>query len=189
MTAALNGVITDPKKFNVPVTPEQMAHEASRAYNAGASIVHVHFRDQTDGHLPTWHPTVAQNTVDDISTKVPELLINATTGTAGNKGPYGGGPKGPTGGPIECLQATKPEIAALNCRSLNYLKTTSKNTWGWPPTLFDNTVEKLTTILQAMRQHNIVPECECFDTGIVRSLEMFQQVGILTSPYMVSLIM
>ncbi|MBW8855083.1 MAG: 3-keto-5-aminohexanoate cleavage protein, partial [Bradyrhizobium sp.] len=35
ITCALNGVLTDPKQHNVPVTPEQMAHEAKAAFDAG----------------------------------------------------------------------------------------------------------------------------------------------------------
>ena len=37
VTAALNGVLTDPAKFQIPVTPEEMATAASEAYDAGAS--------------------------------------------------------------------------------------------------------------------------------------------------------
>ena len=39
VTAALNGVLTDPAKFDIPVTPEKMAIAASEAYDAGASVV------------------------------------------------------------------------------------------------------------------------------------------------------
>jgi len=64
VTCALTGVLTDPNKFHVPVTPQEMAAATSQAYNAGASIVHCHFRDQRDGMgaLPTWD----LNTVGDI---------------------------------------------------------------------------------------------------------------------------
>ena len=34
-------------------------------------------------------------------------------------------------------------------------------------------------MLKAMRRLNVVPECECFDTGIVRSIGMFQSTGML----------
>src|SRR6059058_3883634 len=49
ITCALNGVLTDPKQHNVPVTPEQMAREARAAFNAGASIMHIHLRQQAPG--------------------------------------------------------------------------------------------------------------------------------------------
>jgi len=56
ITCALTGVLTNPKQHPVPVTPAEMALEARRAFEAGASIMHVHYRDQRDGmgHLPTW---------------------------------------------------------------------------------------------------------------------------------------
>ncbi len=58
LTCALTGVLTDPKQFNVPVTPEQMAQSAKEAFNAGASVMHIHFRQQEEGkqHLPSWDP-------------------------------------------------------------------------------------------------------------------------------------
>ena len=44
LTCALTGVLTDPLQHPVPVTPEQMAASAREAYNAGASIMHVHLQ-------------------------------------------------------------------------------------------------------------------------------------------------
>ena len=56
ITCAITGVLTDPGQHHVPVTPEQLAQEARRAYDAGAAVVHVHFRNQEPGkgHLPSW---------------------------------------------------------------------------------------------------------------------------------------
>jgi uncharacterized protein (DUF849 family) len=44
LTCALTGVLTNPQQHPVPVTPAQMAAEARDAFNAGASIMHVHLR-------------------------------------------------------------------------------------------------------------------------------------------------
>ncbi|MFM2419970.1 MAG: hypothetical protein RL385_4693, partial [Pseudomonadota bacterium] len=44
LTCALTGVLTDPRQHPVPVTPEQLALSAREAYDAGASVVHVHVR-------------------------------------------------------------------------------------------------------------------------------------------------
>ena len=56
VTCALTGVLTDPERFRVPVTPDEMAAGTQQAYDAGASVVHCHFRDQREGMgaLPTW---------------------------------------------------------------------------------------------------------------------------------------
>mmetsp|Transcript_21679 Transcript_21679/g.31547 ORF Transcript_21679/g.31547 Transcript_21679/m.31547 type:complete len:321 (+) Transcript_21679:37-999(+) len=191
VTAALNGILTDPAKFNIPVTPDELAVAASEAYDAGASVVHIHFRDQRPGkgHLPTWDPDVARSISDAIRAARPDIIVNFTTGTVGEVGPMGGGPLGPTGGPISCMEAGLPEIAALNSGTLNYLKTTSKKTWAWPPMAFTNPVEKINTMFKAMDRLGIKAECECFDTGIVRSIRMFEDVGMLKQPINVSLVM
>ena len=191
VTAALNGVLTDPAKFQIPVTPEEMATAASEAYDAGASVVHVHFRDQRPGmgHLPTWDPQVAADIGSAIREACPNILVNFTTGTIGKKGPMAGGDLGPTDGPIACLEAGLPEIAALNSGSLNYLKTTSKGDWAWDPLMFENPVSKIEKMIGAMNRLNIKPECECFDTGIVRSIKMYEAVGLMEQPINVSLVM
>ena len=49
ITCALTGVLTDPAVHHVPVTPEEMADHTQQAYDAGASIVNVHFRNQGQG--------------------------------------------------------------------------------------------------------------------------------------------
>jgi 3-keto-5-aminohexanoate cleavage enzyme len=77
--------------------------------------------------------------------------------------------------------------------------------------LFDNPVEKVAIMLKYMTENNILPECECvmflslrcekcccqgrkffsrcFDTGIVRSVGMFQEAGMLKQPVFVSFVM
>lgn len=194
VTCALNGVLTDPDlNKGIPVTPSEMAASAKEAHDAGASVVHIHFRNQTlgKGHLPTWEPEVAAEMADAILAVCPDIIVNFTSGTVGTEGPAGGGPLGPTGGPIACLDAAEGRVhmAAMNSGSLNYLKMKRNGEWAWPPMLFENSVEKIMTMVDAMQARGIVPECECFDTGIVRSIKMFEQNGFLASPYTVSLVM
>ena len=115
ISCALTGVLTDPGQFPVPVTPEEMAKEARAAFDAGATIVHCHFRSQKKGmgRLPSWEPEVAKAICDAIKEEVPEILINMSTGMVGPN----------IQGPLDCLEAVKPELAALNAGTLNYLKT------------------------------------------------------------------
>jgi 3-keto-5-aminohexanoate cleavage enzyme len=172
LTCALTGVLTDPKQHPVPVTPEQMAREARDAFNAGASIMHVHLRDQrlAQGHLPSWDPDVAQAVVDAIRAACPGVIINLTTGTVGKD----------VSGPIACIRRIKPEIAACNAGSLNYLKIKDNGQWAWPPMVFDNPVAKIEQMLAAMAETHTHPEFECFDVGIVRSVGMYLKAGLFT---------
>jgi uncharacterized protein (DUF849 family) len=174
ITCALNGVLTDPKQHNVPVTPEQMAREAKAAFNAGASIMHVHLRQQepNKGHLPSWDVSVSKEIQQAIREACPGVIINHTTGTSGPK--YQGA--------LDCVRETRPEIAACNAGSLNYLKVKSDNTWAWPPMMFDNAVEKVQDYLDVMKDAGTIPEFECFDVGIVRCVGMYRQTGMYSGP-------
>lgn len=170
ITCAITGVLTDPTQHPVPVTPEELAREAKRATDAGASVIHVHFRQQAagKGHLPSWEPKVAHDCVDAIRAACPGIVINQTTGVVGAD----------VSGPLDCIRETKPEIAACNAGSLNYLKVRSDGKWAWPPMLFDNPVEKVGKFLAVMNECKTRPEFECFDTGIVRSVGMFRRAGM-----------
>ncbi|NIF86013.1 3-keto-5-aminohexanoate cleavage protein [Comamonas sp. Tr-654] len=170
ITCSITGVLTDPNQHHVPVTPEQLAQEARRAYDAGASVVHVHFRRQEEGkgHLPSWDPAVAKACVDAMRAACPELIINQTTGVVGPD----------YQGPLDCLRATRPEMAACNAGSLNYLKTRSNGSWAWPPMLFDNQPAKVQDFLDVMAETQTLPEFECFDVGIVRCVGMYVETGM-----------
>ncbi|MEZ4428801.1 MAG: 3-keto-5-aminohexanoate cleavage protein [Nannocystaceae bacterium] len=175
ITCALTGVLTNPRQHPVPVTVAEMADAAAQARDAGASVVHVHFRDQREGlgHLPTWDPDVAAAIAGAIRERCPELIFNMSTGVVGLD----------VSGPIACMQRIRPEISACNAGSLNYLRARSNGAWAWPPMLFDNPVSKIERMLEAMRACGSMPEMECFDLGIVRSVGLFVDVGLVTHPH------
>jgi uncharacterized protein (DUF849 family) len=181
VTCALTGVLTDPAQHHVPVTPEEMAREARAAYDAGASVVHVHYRQQGEGrgHLPSWEPALAQEIAQAIRERCPGILFNQSTGVVGPD----------VAGPVACVRAVRPEIAAANAGSLNYLKVRSDGRWAWPPMLFDNPVEKVKAFLDVMQETGALPEFECFDLGIVRCVDMYLRTGLYSGHADVNFVM
>ncbi len=175
VTCAITGVLTNPKQHPVPVTVEEMAASCKEAFDAGAAIVHLHFRNQTPnlGHLPTWDPNVCGEIVDAVRDRCPGIIINMSTGVVGPD----------VSGPVEAMKRVRPEIAACNAGTLNYLKTRSDGSWAWPPIVFDNPVSKVQKMLDAMREVDAMPEFECFDTGIVRSVGLFVENGMAKNPH------
>jgi uncharacterized protein (DUF849 family) len=171
LTCALTGVLTNPEQHPVPVSPAQMAAEARDAFNAGASVMHVHVRQQEPGkgHLPSWDPDVMESVVTAIRDACPGVIINLTTGVVGKD----------ISGPLACIRRIKPEIAACNAGSLNYLKIKEDGQWAWPPMVFDNPVAKVQQFLDVMADCGTHPEFECFDVGIVRSVTMYIKAGML----------
>ena len=150
LTCALTGVLTNPQQHPVPVTPAQMAAEARAAFDAGASIMHVHLRQQGEGlgHLPSWDPDVAAAVCDAIRAACPGVIINLTTGVIGAD----------ISGPLGCIRRVRPEIAACNAGSLNYLKLREDGRWAWPPMVFDNPVAKVEQFLAVMGECGVHPE-------------------------------
>ena len=181
VTAAVTGVLTDPVRFNVPVTPEEMADATEQAYNQGATVVHCHFRDQREGMgiFPSWDIETVGAILDAIKKRVPDIVICMSTGVVGND----------ISGPADCLSEFKPEMAACNAGSLNYLKVRKDGEWAWPPMLFDNPPEKVKSFLDIMASNNVIPEFECFDTGIVRSVGMYKANNMFSGDAHVSFVM
>jgi uncharacterized protein (DUF849 family) len=181
LTCALTGVLTNPQQHPVPVTPAQMAAEARDAFNAGASIMHVHLRMQDEGlgHLPSWDPEVADAVCSAIRAACPGVIINLTTGVVGKD----------IAGPVACIRRVKPEIAACNAGSLNYLKIKGDGQWAWPPMVFDNPVAKVQAMLDVMAETGTHPEFECFDVGIVRSVAMYLKAGMISGVPELNLVM
>jgi 3-keto-5-aminohexanoate cleavage enzyme len=175
ITCAVTGVLTDPKQHPVPVTVEQMAESSRQAFEAGAAIVHLHFRRQEPGlgHLPTWDPEICAAICDAVRSACPGIIINMSTGVMGPD----------ISEPLAAMRRIKPEIAACNAGTLNYLKTRSDGSWAWPPLVFDNPVGKVQAFLDAMNELGTRPEFECFDTGILRSVGLYVENKMASNPH------
>ena len=150
ITCAVTGVLTNPKQHPVPVTVEQMARSSKEAFDAGATILHLHFRMQDPGfgHMPTWDPDVAGEITSAVREACPGVVINMSTGVIGTD----------ISGPADCMRRIKPEMAACNAGSLNYLRTRKDGSWAWPPMVFDNPVEKVQSMLDVMNETGAVDE-------------------------------
>ncbi|OYT43783.1 3-keto-5-aminohexanoate cleavage protein, partial [Thermoplasmatales archaeon ex4484_6] len=76
--AALTGMIPMKEDTpNVPITPKEIAEDAYRVYKHGASVVHVHARDENG--FPTHKAVVFREIFERIKEKCPDIIICATT--------------------------------------------------------------------------------------------------------------
>ena len=79
ITAAISGAApTRGANPAVPHTAEEYVAEAKRAEEAGAAVVHVHFRDPNTG-APTTDPAIMQEVVQGIRENT-KVLLNLSTG-------------------------------------------------------------------------------------------------------------
>ena len=177
LTCAISGAVANREQCPaIPYTPEEYAAEARRAVDEGASMIHIHAR--TPDGLPSYEVDDFRAIRDAISAEV-DVVINFSTGTIGV----------PVAKRIAYLREVKPDVAALNMGSMNYAKYSRSRHDFVFSMVFANPFEEIVELLEAMNEHGIKPEHECFDLGHVGSLEPLVDKGVLHPPLHVSCVM
>jgi len=178
ITAALTGVLTTREQSPaIPYTPAEIAEEARRSVEAGASIVHIHAR-QPDGRPAFDVETYAQ--IDaEVRQRCPDVIINYSTGAIGIDRETR----------IHHIRALKPDMAALNMGSMNYAIYSRKQKTFYHDHVFANPFKDIQFFLEAMNEAGTRPEMECFDSGHINNAQPLIDLGILQPPYQFSLIM
>lgn len=144
----------------VPYTVEECAREAKRAYDAGASIIHLHVRD--DNGTPTQSKERFKAVMDAIYACCPDVIIQPSTG----------GAVGMTNDerlqPIEL----RPEMATLDCGTLNF----------GGDDIFVNTENTIKYFAERMNALQIKPELEVFDKSMIDMALRLQRKGYIQEP-------
>ena len=176
VTCALTGVLANRKQCpGIPYTPSEIADEAKRAYDAGASVVHLHAR--SDDGSPTFSPAVFADIKREIRARCP-LILNFSTGTILED----------VDEQCTYIKESLPEIAALNMGTMNYSKYSRSRKSFVFDMVFPNTYEKITKLLKAMNEASVKPELECFDTGHTQGTWPLVDMGLLKPPLQFSFI-
>lgn len=168
VSAALTGAATNRSHCpHIPYTPGEIADEARRAVDAGASIVHIHARE--DNGMPSWRTEVFAAISRAVREQCPEVIINFSTGAIGMTAEER----------TRHLPVTKPEMAAFNMGSMNYAifsKRSQQFIWN---AVFENSFDTMQAVVKTMNENGIVPEMECFDTGHIRNVEPLRAMGLI----------
>lgn len=176
VTCALTGVLASRKQCaGIPYTPAEIGEEARRAYDAGASCVHIHAR-QDDGS-PTFSPAVFAQIREEVRKRSP-IILNYSTGTISDD----------VSEQCTYIRETRPEIAALNMGTMNYSKYSKQKKAFVFDMVFSNTYEKIMKLLSAMNEADVKPELECFDSGHTHGVWPLVEMGILKPPLQYSFI-
>jgi len=135
ITCALNGVLTNPKQHHVPVTPEEMAREARAAFNAGASVMHIHLRQQAPNKGPP--AVVGGQRFPRDSAGDPRGLPRRDHQS------HHGNVRAQLQGRAGLRARNKTGDGGLQRRLAELSQVKADNTWAWPPMMFDHAVEKV----------------------------------------------
>ena len=161
ITAAICGAeVTKEHNPAVPYTVEEIAREAYLSYKAGASIIHLHVRE--DDGTPTQDKERFRACMEAIKEKCPDAIIQPSTGGAVGMSND------------ERLQplALNPEMATLDCGTCNF----------GGDDIFVNTENTIKYFGEKMIAQNIKPEIEVFDKGMIDMALRLQKKGFIKLP-------
>lgn len=162
ITAAICGAeVTKENNPNVPYTVKEIADEAESAYKAGASIIHLHVRE--DDGTPTQDKERFRICIEEIKKRCPDVIIQPSTGGAAGMTDE------------ERLQPVElcPEMATLDCGTLNF---------GGGDEILLNTDNTIKNFGKIMIEKNVKPEIEVFDKGMVDYAIKYANKGYIKKP-------
>ncbi len=161
-----------PKKKDtpyLPITPDEIAETAYLCEQEGASVIHLHCRDENEN--PTSDYEIFQETVDKVRSRTELVIMVSTSGVAGKS----------DSDRAEPLR-TNPELASLTTGTLNFSGRT-------PSIIYMNSWETVTFLAREMLKRNIKPELEAFDVGFIFQGKKLVQQNLVKSPPLFQLVL
>ncbi len=150
---------------NLPLTPEEIAEAARGAVEAGASIIHLHVRDEQGN--PTQRVDVFETVTKKIREQCDCILQYSTGGAVGT-------PLEERCGPVKL----KPDMATLSMGTMNF-----------GPEVYENTENTIQTISRVIQENGVMAELEIFDYGMMETVERFLKKGWLPEKFHVDFVL
>ena len=178
VTAALTGVLaTRAQCPAIPYLADEIAAEAQRSLEAGASVVHIHAR-QSDGK-PAFDVESYRLIDAAVRERCPQAIINYSTGAIGIDRETR----------VAHVRVLRPHMAALNMGSMNYAIYSAKKKSFYHDHVFSNPFSDIAFYLEAMAEAGTLPEMECFDSGHIHNAQPLLDMGLLKGKLVFSLVM
>jgi 3-keto-5-aminohexanoate cleavage enzyme len=163
--APVGAELTPDQTPHLAVTPQQLGEVARKAQEAGASIIHVHCRND-DG--TNTHDVARFNAAYDAIRAQSDLIVQFSTG----------GAIGMTPEERASVLALHPEMATLTCGTVNF-----------GDDVFENSFPIMRGILKKMIEFGVRPELEIFDKGHLSNARRLEMEGLLTFPQHVDFVL
>lgn len=166
ITVAITGAL--PRKKDtpaVPVTPPEQIESTHQAYEAGASLVHVHVRQADES--PSSDPELFAQVQEGVRKHCPGMIIQFSTGGRG-RDPAARG----------AMLHLQPDMASLATGSVNF-----------PVGIYENSPEFVESLARTMLDKGIKPEIEVFDLAMLYNAVNLQKKGLLKGPLHVQFVL
>jgi 3-keto-5-aminohexanoate cleavage enzyme len=166
ITVAITGSV--PRKADtpaVPVTVPEQIDSTHAAFEAGASLVHIHVRDEDE--RPSSDPDKFAAVQEGIEKHCPGMIIQFSTGARGREASERAG-----------MLHHRPDMASLATGSVNF-----------PTFVNENPQDFVRDLAATMKEHGIKPECELFDLAMLYNAADLVAEGLLDDPPHVQFVM
>jgi 3-keto-5-aminohexanoate cleavage enzyme len=166
ITVAITGAV--PRKKDsaaVPVTPEEQVESTHEAFEAGASLVHIHVRnpDESPGSDPELYGRVQQG----VRKHCPGMIVQFSTGGRGREQSERG-----------AMLHLRPDMASLATGSVNFANR-----------VYDNPPDFVEGLAKTMLDYDIKPEVEVFDLAMLYNAANLVKRGLVKDPPHVQFVM
>jgi uncharacterized protein (DUF849 family) len=145
------------KKDNpaVPVTPAEQIESTHEAFEAGASLVHIHVRNPDESSSSD--PALFARVQEGVRKHCPGMIIQFSTGGRGRD-------------PAARASALhlKPDMASLATGSVNF-----------PTIIYENSASFVEELATQMKEHGVLPEIEVFDLSHVYGARKLLDLGLI----------
>ena len=148
------------KKDNpaVPISIVEQVESTHAAYEAGASLVHVHVRDEQENSASdVWRFAALQ---EGIRRHCPDIIIQFSTGGRGRALDQRG-----------AMLSLRPDMASLATGSVNF-----------PTIVYENPPDFVRGLATTMRDLGVKPEIEVFDLAMLYNTVDMVAAGLLIEP-------
>ena len=166
ITVAITGAV--PRKADnpaVPVTPSEQIESTHEAFEAGASLVHIHVRnpDQSPGSDPERYAQVQEG----VRKHCPGMIVQFSTGGRGRDQAARG-----------AMLHLKPDMASLATGSVNF-----------PTNIYENPPDFVEGLARTMQENGIKPEIEVFDLAMLYNAANLVKKGLIDANAHVQFVM
>jgi 3-keto-5-aminohexanoate cleavage enzyme len=166
LTAAIVGAETTRAQTpHLPITAEEIGIEAAKCREEGASIIHLHVRE-SDGR-PSQSGELFARAMEEVRRRTDVIIQTSTGGAVGMTAEERAQPV-----------FQKPEMATLNCGTLNF-----------GDEIFENPFPVMRQLAKLIRDAGVVPELELYEFGHLDNALLLEKEGLLSKPFHVQLVL
>ena len=159
ITVAITGALpTKQDTPAVPVTPSEQIESTHEAYEAGASLVHIHVRNQDQ--TPSSDSDKYHEVQQGVSKHCPGMIIQFSTGGRGRDQRKRSG-----------MLHHRPDMASLATGSVNF-----------PSGIYENPTDFVEGLAAEMLKYDVKPEIEVFDAAMLYNAANLVKKGLLDPP-------